>query len=238
MDTFSPENRRHWIGRGYSLHVITALCGPGLNNASAFADSLIPAAPGDLVCRSSPRCRSSRLSDPLSSEILRDRRTSDPSMASANNRRGEGSYACRVQLPHSETREIWGNPNCANTLALQFAQGVDRRDTADNIACNEPLALALLPTYSRERQNVGALLEDNEVNVSELSADNYFEGGGHAILVGGAWPRVISNRTIVSWSTNCWKQAGFRIARDAINIHLTDPDGTFNCAEAFREPAT
>lgn len=71
VDTFSPENRRHWIARGYSLRVITALCGPGLNNAAGvrrrFSDSGCSRRSFLAVLSPCPlRLHSSRLSDPLS----------------------------------------------------------------------------------------------------------------------------------------------------------------------------
>lgn len=53
----------------------------------------------------------------------------------------------------------------------------------DNFACNECFALALPPDLL---MSVCAFFKDNEVNISELSADNYFEGERHAILVKSA----------------------------------------------------
>lgn len=86
----------------------------GLNNAYAFADSLIPAAPGGLSGPLSP-CPSlrnlSRLFDPLSIHVLYSERANEQTTydgISGNNRDGgEGSYArCRVQLPHSRTEKF------------------------------------------------------------------------------------------------------------------------------------
>lgn len=84
-------------------------------------------------------------------------------MASSNNRYSEGSYttvACNSRIQGREKfEEIL---NCVNTPELQFAQGVDRRDTADNFACNKRFALALYriaPDLHVKRQTFARFLK-------------------------------------------------------------------------------
>jgi len=148
VDTFSLENRRHWIARSYSLRVITALCGPGLNNASVFVDSLILTAPGNLFWRSSlppPPFRPPFDSGTPWSSYER-------AMASNNNRYSEGSYttvACNSCIQGREKFEeilialIPPNYNLRKVLIAEIPRTISHVTSV-----LRSHYIALLPTYT------------------------------------------------------------------------------------------
>jgi len=93
--------------------------------------------------------------------------------------------------------------------------------------------------------NVCMFFEDNEVNISQLSADNYFKGERHAILVesvvfsalnaAGYKFRVSQNDCFDELPEKRFIGAPFRTVCRTINIRLMNTDETFNCVQVFPE---